>query len=132
MYLLDTNICIFAIKRKPETVFKRLYEFLKDGIYISVLTVAELEFGVANSSFPEKNRIALLEFLSIFNILPFDDKDAIQYGLIKSKLRKSGNIIGPIDLLLAAQSVSKKLILVTNNVREFQRVETIRIEDWTK
>lgn len=132
MYLLDTNICIFAIKRKPETVFKRLYEFLKDGIYISVLTVAELEFGVANSSFPEKNRIALLEFLSIFNILPFDDKDAIQYGLIKSKLRKSGNIIGPIDLLLAAQSVSKELILVTNNVREFQRVETIRIEDWTK
>ena len=132
MYLLDTNICIFAIKRKPETVFKRLYEFLKDGIYISVLTVAELEYGVANSSFPEKNRIALLEFLSIFNILPFDDKDAIQYGLIKSKLRKSGNIIGPIDLLLAAQSVSKELILVTNNVREFQRVETIRIEDWTK
>ena len=132
MYLLDTNICIFAIKRKPETVFKRLYEFLKDGIYISALTVAELEFGVANSSFPEKNRIALLEFLSIFNILPFDDKDAIQYGLIKSKLRKYGNIIGPIDLLLAAQAVSKELILVTNNVREFQRVETIRIEDWTK
>lgn len=132
MYLLDTNICIFAIQRKPENVFRRLYEFLKDGIYISVLTVAELEFGVANSSFPEKNRIALLEFLSIFNILSFDDKDAIQYGLIKSKLRKSGNIISPIDILLAAQAVSKELILVTNNVREFQRVETIRIEDWTK
>lgn len=66
MYLFDTNICIFAIQRKPETVFKRLYEFLKDSIYISALTVTELEFGVANSSFPEKNRIALLEFLSIF------------------------------------------------------------------
>jgi tRNA(fMet)-specific endonuclease VapC len=131
MFLLDTNICIYAIKKKPELVLKRISANLRNGIYISSLTVAELEFGISNSKYPDRNRVALLEFLSIFTILSFTEKDAIPYGLIKSRLRKNGTIIGPIDLLLAAQAISNDLVLVTNNVREFKRVEDLRIEDWS-
>jgi tRNA(fMet)-specific endonuclease VapC len=129
--MLDTNICIFAIKRKYENLLNRLHKNIDKGIYISTLTVAELEFGVSNSMYPEKNRISLLEFLTIFNLLQFDDIDAIEYGKIKTKLKKQGNIIGPIDLLLAAQAVTKNLILITNNIDEFKRVDNLRIEDWS-
>ncbi len=131
MYLLDTNICIFAIKKRPESVLKKLKEKISDGIYISSLTVAELEFGVENSQKIENNRIALLKFLSIFNILNFDDSDAIDYGRLKTDLRKQGRIIGPIDMLLAAQALNKELIFVTNNVKEFERVKGLKIEDWS-
>ncbi|MBI9055946.1 MAG: type II toxin-antitoxin system VapC family toxin [Bacteroidales bacterium] len=133
MYLLDTNICIFAIKNKPESVLKKLKEKISDGIYISSLTVAELEFGVENSQKIENNRIAiaLLKFLSIFNILNFDDADSIDYGRLKTDLRKQGRIIGPIDMLLAAQALNKELIFVTNNVKEFERVKGLKIEDWS-
>jgi tRNA(fMet)-specific endonuclease VapC len=132
MFLLDTNICIYAIKKKPELVLKRISANLRNEIDISSLTVAELEFGISNSKYPDRNRVALLEFLTIFTVLPFTEKDAIPYGLIKSRLRKNGIIIGPIDLLLAAQAISNDLVLVTNNVREFKRVEDLRIEDWSK
>ncbi len=132
MYLLDTNICIFAIKRKPEKVFDQIKIKTKEGIFISSLTIAELEFGVQNSERIENNRIALLKFISLFNILYFDDSDAIDYGRIKVKLRKKGEIIGPIDMLLAAQAINKDMIFITNNVNEFKRIEGLKIEDWSK
>lgn len=131
MYLLDTNICLYAIKRKPAQVFELVKERAPKGIYISSLTVAELEFGVQNSEKEEQNRIALIKFLSIFNILNFDDADAIAYGKLQVGLRKKGEIIGPIDMLLAAQALNKDMIFVTNNVKEFRRVEGLRIEDWS-
>ncbi len=131
MYLLDTNICIFAIKKRPEIVLKRIKDKIKDGIYISSLTVAELEFGVENSQKIENNRIALIKFLSIFNILNFDDSDAVDYGRLKTDLKRQGKIIGPIDMLLAAQALNKELIFVTNNVKEFERVKRLKIEDWS-
>jgi len=130
MYLLDTNICIYIIKKKPVDVLKTLKTKSKKDIYISSITIAELEYGIAKSQFPEKNKIALIEFLSIFNILPFDDNDAVDFGKIKKELEKKGKIIGPMDLLLAAQAKSKKLILVTNNTKEFERVEGLKIENW--
>ena len=130
-YLLDTNICIFAIKKKPFTVLMTIRENWEKGIAVSSLTVAELEFGVWNSTARERNRIALLEFLSIFNTLPFNDLDASAYGPIRANLKKSGKMIGPIDMLLAAQAVANGLILVTNNTREFKRVPNLIIEDWT-
>lgn len=131
MYLLDTNICIYAIKKKSEDLLEKLSRNLENGILISSLTVAELEFGVSNSQFPEKNRFSLLEFLSIFTILDFRETDSIPYGEIKTYLRKKGTIIGPIDLLLAAQALSNDLVLVTNNTKEFSRIENLKIEDWT-
>ena len=130
MYLLDTNICIYIIKKKPIEVLKKLKTKSKKDIYISSITVAELEYGVAKSIHPEKNKISLIEFLSIFNILNFDDTDAVEFGTIKADLAKKGKIIGPMDLLIAAQAKSKKLILVTNNVKEFERVAGIKIENW--
>ena len=132
MFLLDTNICIYIIKKKPVDVLKILKTKSKNDIYVSSITIAELEYGVAKSQFPEKNRLALIEFLSIFNILPFDDTDAVEFGLIKTDLEKKGRIIGPMDLLISAQAKSKKLILVTNNIKEFERVEGIKIENWVK
>lgn len=131
MYLLDTNICIFAIKQKPKKVFASIKMKAGEGIYISSLTLAELEFGVQNSERIEKNQVALLKFISFFNILNFDDSDAINYGRIKAKLRKEGKIIGPIDMLLAAQALSRGMILITNNLKEFRRVEGLKIEDWS-
>ena len=132
MYLLDTNICIYIIKKKPVDVLKTLKTKSKKDIYVSSITIAELEYGVAKSQFPEKNKIALIEFLSIFNILPFDDNDALNFGIIKKNLEKIGKIIGPMDLLLAAQAKTKNLILVTNNTKEFYRVEGLKIENWVK
>ena len=132
MYLLDTNMCVFAIKRRPSNVLEIIREKSKNGIYISSLTIAELEYGVENSKQIENNRIALLKFISLFNVISFDDTDAIRYGRLKAKLKKEGRIIGPIDMLLAAQALSKDLIFITNNVDEFVRVEGLKIEDWSK
>jgi len=100
MYLLDTNICIYAIKQKHEKLLILLNEKSGEGLFISSLTVAELEFGVQNSQQVDRNRIALLKFLSYFNILNFEGSDAIEYGRIKTELRKRGQIIGQIDLLM--------------------------------
>jgi tRNA(fMet)-specific endonuclease VapC len=94
------------------------------------LTIAELEYGIENSNRVEENRVSLIKFLSIFNILSFDDQDAIPYGKLKAKLKKEGTIIGPIDMLLAAQALSKDLILVTNNTKEFERIENLKLENW--
>ena len=130
MYLLDTNICIYIIKKKPIEVLKILKLKSKKDIYVSALTIAELEYGISKSQFPEKNRISLIQFLSIFYILPFDESDAVNFGVIKSELEKNGKIIGPIDLLLAAQAKTKNFILVTNNTKEFERVKNLKIENW--
>ena len=132
MYLLDTNICIYIIKKKQADVLKILKTKSKKDIYVSSITIAELEYGIAKSQFPEKNKIALIEFLSIFNILLFNDNDAVTFGEIKNELEKEGKLIGPMDLLLAAQAKSKKLIMVTNNIKEFERVKGLKVENWVK
>jgi tRNA(fMet)-specific endonuclease VapC len=131
MYLLDTNICIYAINRKPDNVLSIIKEKSIMGLYISSITLAELEYGIENSLQQEKNRIALLKFISIFNVLNFDDDDAISYGKLKSRLKRTGKLIGPLDMLLAAQALSKDMIFVTNNASEFERIEGLQIEDWS-
>ncbi len=94
--------------------------------------MAELQYGVEKSRFIEKNRAALLEFLSLFNIICFDDKDAVAFGRIKAGLEKNGKIIGPMDLLISSQALSKNMILVTNNTKEFERIDGLKIENWAK
>lgn len=132
MYLLDTNICIYAINNRPEHVLEIIKEKSKNGIHLSSLTIAELEFGVENSKKIESNRIALLKFISLFNIIPFEDSDAIPYGKLKAKLKREGSLIGPIDMLLAAQAIRNDLVFVTNNGDEFSRIDGLLIEDWSK
>jgi len=132
MYLLDTNICIFLIKKKNPLLLETIKKKQTKGLFISSLTIAELEFGIQKSEQKEKNKIALIGLLSIFTIINFDNNDASAYGIIRSTLEKSGNVIGNIDMLLAAQAISRNLIFVTNNSKEFKRVPDLKIEDWTK
>ena len=130
MYMLDTNICIYAIKNKPENVLKHIHASLEAGLSISAITLAELEHGVAASAYPEKNAMALLQFLSIISILPFDDSAAKEYGDICAALRKKGTPIGTMDMLIAAHAKAEGLILVTNNTKEFERVDGLKLENW--
>ena len=130
MYLLDTNICIYIIKKKPIEVLNVLKKKSKKDIFISSITVAELQYGVEKSRHVDKNRVSLIEFLSIFNIINFDDKDAIEFGKIKTHLEKIGKIIGPMDLLISSQAKSKNMILVTNNIKEFERIDGLVLENW--
>ena len=129
-YMLDTNICIYAIKNNPEQVLEKLKQNLSNRICISAITLAELQHGVEKSMNPEKNSMALLQFLSILDILPFDDLAAVEYGKICAYLQKRGTPIGTMDMLIAAHAKTENLIIVTNNVREFERVPNLKIENW--
>lgn len=131
-YMLDTNICIYAMKRKPAQVLTRLKEALHSGICISSITLAELEYGIKHSSNPEKNAQALIRFLIPFRILPFDAAAAAEYGKIRAHLQSQGTPIGPLDMLIAGHARSEGLILVTNNAKEFERVPGLTIENWAE
>ena len=131
-YMLDTNICIYAIKNKPEQVLEKLKQNLSNGICISAITLAELQHGVEKSMNPEKNSMALLQFLSILDILPFDDLAAVEYGKICAYLQKRGTPIGTMDMLIAAHAKTEKLIIVTNNIREFEKVPDLKIQNWAE
>ena len=132
MYMLDTNMCIFIIKKKNSNVLEQLKKNRKKGLFISSITLAELEFGIenANIEYKEKNRIALLEFLSILEIKHFDENAAQEYGILKKDLKSRNCLIRPLDLLIGAQAKSLKMILVTNNTSEFSRIKNLSIEDW--
>lgn len=130
MYLLDTNICIFLKNKKSPNVLHKIKEKKHLGIYISSITVAELQFGVYNSKYIERNRIALIKFLTPFSILNFDDRDAEEFGKLRTTLKNEGKIIGSYDMLIAAQALAKNLILVTDNTKEFCRIKNLTIEDW--
>ena len=129
-YMLDTNICIYAIKNKPEKVLNTLKEKMNDGICISAITLAELAHGVEKSAARDKNRAALLRFLTILTVLPFDDLAAAKYGEVCADLQRKGTPIGTMDMLIAAHAKSEGLILVTNNTREFERVQGLTLENW--
>lgn len=129
-YMLDTNICIYIIKKKPEKVFQR-FRMLKAGdVCISSITLAELEYGVQKSEYMERNRIALTCFLAPVDILPLTDKAALAYGRIRAGLEKLGNVIGAYDLLIAAHCIAEDLILITNNTAEFKRIAGLKMENW--
>ena len=130
-YMLDTNICIYAIKHKPEIVIKRFLAHNPDEMCISAITYGELMHGVEKSQSTEKNRIALALFLSPITILEFGAEAAEEYGRIGAKNKKKGTPIGSMDLLIAAHAKAEQLIIVTNNTREFKRVEGLPVEDWT-
>jgi len=132
MYLLDTNICIYIIKQKPQHVLDTLMRIDFNDIAISTITLAELEYGVEKSLHKEKNKIALLEFLSVFQIIEFNDKDAIEYGKIRADLERCGQPVGAKDMLIAAQARARDYILVSNNTKEFERITQLKFENWVK
>ena len=130
-YMMDTNICIYAIKNKSESVIRKILSQNPEDLCISVVTYAELMHGVEKSQAVEKNRIAMSLFLSAITVLDFDGEAAEAYGQIREELERKGTPIDPMDLLIAGHARSQGLILVTNNTREFARVTGLRIEDWT-
>ncbi len=129
-YLLDTNICIYIIKKKPVNVFERFKLLAPGTVGISSITAAELQYGISKSSFPEKNLNALEQFLIPLEILEFNYDAAIYYGRLRSNLEKNGKLIGPLDMLIAAHGLSVNATLITNNVKEFTRIEGLKIENW--
>ncbi len=131
-YLLDTNICIYIIKRKPEKVIRRFLELNPGDIFISAVTVAELDYGVAKSGRPEQNAIALREFLLPLEMIDFTRRDALTYGKIRNEHEKKGKPIGAMDLLIASQAVSREITLITNNEKEFKRIPNLNVENWVK
>lgn len=131
-YMLDTNICIYAIKHKPETVIKKILSHDPEEICVSVVTYAELMHGVEKSMAIERNRIALSLFLSPITVLDFHASASEEYGKIRAELERQGRTIGPMDMLIAGHAKSEGLVLVTNNTKEFCRVEGLMVEDWTR
>lgn len=129
-YVLDTDICIYIIKKKPQEVIDRFMSLTPGQIGISTITLAELHYGIAKSQFPEKNQVALDKMLKPIEILLFDDQAAFAYGGIRKQLEKLGTPIGPMDYLIAAQALSMGAVLVTNNEREYKRVKKLRVENW--
>ena len=132
MYLLDSNICIFLIRNKTLLLRERIKMYSPSLLHLSVITVAELEYGAAKSKNPVKEHQAELDFVSPFKIIDFKPNDAENFGLIRAYLEKKGTPIGPYDMEIAAQAMTNNLIVVTNNVGEFERVPWIKVEDWTK
>jgi tRNA(fMet)-specific endonuclease VapC len=131
-YILDTNICIYIIKKRPINVFKKFRSLSVGSIGISSITLAELQFGIMKSSNPEKNQEALDKFLIPLEIIDFGVNATIEYGKIRAEMEKNGTPIGPLDTLIASHAKSLDLILVTNNEREFERIVGLKIENWTK
>lgn len=118
-------------KRPPELIKK--FKAKEAGqIVISSITVSELYYGVFKSKNQKQNSIRLEEFLAPFEILPYDENASKVYGRIRSQLEQSGKIIGPLDLLIAAHALSFKLILITNNEKEFKRIHSLKVENWVK
>jgi len=131
-YLLDTNICIYIIKKKPAEVFEKFKNLTIGDVGISSITLAELQYGIEKSSNSDKNREALEKFLTPIEIIDYDYDATVEYGKIRVELEKKGIPIGSLDMLIASHAKSLDVILVTNNVREFQRISGLRIENWTK
>ncbi|MCF0114869.1 MAG: type II toxin-antitoxin system VapC family toxin [Erysipelotrichaceae bacterium] len=129
-YMLDTNMCIYTIKRHPEKVLERYRALNPSDLCISSITLAELLYGVEKSVYKQKNRLALYSFLSPITVIDYDAKAATEYGVIKAELEKKGTPIGLLDTMIASHAKTLGLTLVTNNVKEFERVENLKIENW--
>jgi tRNA(fMet)-specific endonuclease VapC len=130
-FLLDTDTCIYALKQN-ESVLRRLLSTPREEIFVSVITEAELRTGAAKSSAPAKTLRSIENFLRPLNLIDFTSDDAIGYAGVRAKLERAGTPIGPLDTLIAAQSLARRLTLVSNNEREFRRVAGLTVENWSR
>lgn len=128
--MLDTNICIAIIKRKPPQVLKRFTAYKVGEIGISWVTLAELEFGVAKSRHVEKNQAALEEFVLPLEIANFDREAARVYGRVRAALEEKGTPIGSLDVMIGAHALVLGATLATNNTKEFSRIKGLTVVDW--
>ena len=129
-YLLDTNMCIYVIKRFPSHVYERFKVLRVGDLGISAITYCELQFGVAKSSNVDKNQTALNEFLGPIDVLDFPSAAAPIFGELRAHLTRSGTPIGNYDLLIGTHALHIRATLVTNNLREFSRIPGLKTENW--
>lgn len=129
-YLLDTNICIFIANRRPAHVSARLERMRPGDLGMSVITYLELTFGAWKSADAQENLSKIERLRRLIPVAPLDVDTANEYGRLRTELDRKGATIGAYDLLIAAHALSLGLILVTNNVREFERVGGLRVENW--
>jgi tRNA(fMet)-specific endonuclease VapC len=128
-YMLDTNICIYVIKNRPEGLRER-FNSLADQLCISAVTLAEMIYGVEKSTRPVENLAVVEQFAARLELLPFAERAAAHYGQLRAELERHGTPIGGYDMMIGGHARSEGLILVTNNRREFQRIKGLRIENW--
>jgi tRNA(fMet)-specific endonuclease VapC len=131
-YLLDTNICIYVLKNSPPRVLERLQAVGRGAVALSVITVLELRQGAEKSERAAANHARLDHFLAPIKILTFDEEAAMVAARIRAHLERRGTPIGDLDSLIAAQALARDLILVTNNLREFERVPGLSTENWVQ
>jgi tRNA(fMet)-specific endonuclease VapC len=129
-YLLDTNICIYLIKKRPLQVLERFRAHSVGEVGISSITVAELEYGVQKSQYREQNRRALAQFLIPLAIVAYDERAAAAYGHVRAALEAKGQPIGAMDMLIASHALGLNVTLVTNNLREFSRIPDLEVANW--
>ena len=131
-YLIDTNICIYIMNKRPIGIIHKFKLFDVGEIGVSTITVSELQYGVSKSKNRRLNKQRIKEFLFPLKILPYDEIAAGIYGDIRLQLEKRGEPIGPLDLLIAAHALSRNLVLISNNEKEFKRVKNLKVENWVK
>lgn len=129
-FMMDTNVCIDLIRQRSACVLKHLQRTLPGDVCVSAITLSELEHGVAKSAAPERNRLALAEFMTPIVVLPYSDAVAPVYGRIRAHLESKGIGIGALDTLIAAHALAANLTLVTRNEREFRRVPGLHVVNW--
>ncbi|MBE3111740.1 MAG: type II toxin-antitoxin system VapC family toxin [Acidobacteria bacterium] len=129
-FMLDTDSCIALIKRKPNSILRRLTSLSPGEAGISAISLAELRYGVAKSAQQEKNGLALDEFLLPLEVADFDEPTAESYGIVRAALEKAGTPIGPLDTQIGAHALSLGATLITHNSREFRRIPGLAVEDW--
>jgi tRNA(fMet)-specific endonuclease VapC len=129
-HLLDTNICIYFLNRASERLIEHFHRLSPSEIKLSSITVAELFYGADKSKARIKNRKIAEEFVSTFQIIPFDARCCNYYSKIRNALEKSGTPIGPMDMLIASICLANNLIFVTNNTKEFKRITELKVENW--
>lgn len=129
-YLLDTNICIYLIKRKPPEVLQRFRQLQPGSVFISSVTTSELYYGAQKSQRVQTNLEALNNFLLPFRIVDYDESASFLYGELRADLEKRGQPIGPLDMMIAAHALSLDVPLVTNNTKEFERVKGLKLDNW--
>lgn len=128
-YLLDTNICIYLINRRSPSALARFRDCTAGDIGVSIVTALELAYGVEKSG-SARNRLALEKFLVPLEVQSMNERVLWHYARVRTALENQGRPIGALDMQIAAHALSFGCILVTNNMREFERVEGLMLENW--
>jgi len=132
LYMLDTDICSYIIRERPVQVLEHFKQVEMEQLCISVVTYAELIFGVEHSSSKKVNRAIIDDFVQHLSIISWDEEAAEHYGKIRAYLQAKGKVIGSMDMMIAAHARSQGMTVVTNNDRHFKRVPKLTVENWAK